>query len=144
MKRIRELKKELGEKYLFRRFLSDKEIRQIQKTNPLEFESQIAASLTAGCVKIECCLYKSSNGIQLGYDVFVKDDPDAADWIFYDSPNVSVSTKETDMLAVLNQVVERNGLSYTECCFEKLDGKIVLKNAKGKEVPSDALTAMQM
>lgn len=136
MKRIRELKKELGEKYLFRRFLSDKEIQQLQKTNPAEFETQTVASLTAGCVKIECCVYMAKGGLQLGYDVFVKDEPDSADWIFYDSPNVSVSTKEVDMLAVLNQVVERNGLSYTECCFEKLDGKIVLKNIKKKEVPS--------
>lgn len=137
MKRIRELKKELGEKYLFRRFLSDKEIRQLQKMNPAEFETQTAASLTAGCVKIECCIYKTKVGLQLGYDVFVKDDPDSDDWIFYDCPNVPVSTKETDMLAALDQVVDQNGLSYIECCFEKLDGKIVLKNIKGKEVPSD-------
>ena len=130
MKKIKELKKELGEKYLFRRFLSDKEIWQLQRTNPAEFETQTAASLTAGCVKIECCLYKASGGVKLGYDVFVKDDPASADWIFYDSPNVSVSTKETDMLAVLNQVVERNGLSYTECCFEKLDGKIIKVHEK--------------
>lgn len=132
MKRIRELKKALGEKYLFRRFLSDKEIRQLQKTNPAEFETRTAASLTAGCVKIDCCVYTAKGGMQLGYDVFVKDDPDAADWIFYDSPNVSVSTKETDMLAVLNQVVERNGLSYTECCFEKLNGKIIKTGMKQK------------
>ena len=135
MKQIRQLKKELSEKYLFQRLISDKEIRQLQKINPLEFESQIAASLTAGCVKIECCIYQSSNGIQLGYDVFVKDDPNSDDWIFYDSPNVSVSTKETNMLAVLDQVVERNGLSYTECCFEKLDGKIIQTGMKSKGTP---------
>lgn len=132
MKQIRKLKKELGEKYLFLRLISDKEIRQLQKTNPSDFESQTAALLTAGCVKIECCLYKSSNGIQLGYDVFVKDDTDSDDWIFYDSPNVSVSTKETNMLAVLDQVVERNSLSYTQCCFEKLDGKIIQTGMKPK------------
>lgn len=64
--------------------------------------------------------------------MFVKDEPDSADWIFYDNPNVPASTKETAMLAVLNQVVEQNGLSYTECCFEKPDGKIALKNIKKK------------
>lgn len=131
MKRIRELKKELGEKYLFRRLLSDKEIRLRQKTNPAEFESQTAASLTAGCVKIECCIYRAKSALQLGYDVFVKDDPDSADWIFYDSPNVPAGTKETDMFAILDQLVEQNGLSYTECCFEKLDGKIINANKKG-------------
>lgn len=134
MKRIRELKKELGEKYLFLRFLSDKEIRLMQKTNPAEFESQTVSSLTAGCVKIECCIYMANTGLQLGYDVFVKDDPSSDDWIFYDCPNVSVSTKETDMFAILDQVVEQNRLSYTECCFERLDGKIVLKNVKEKDI----------
>ncbi len=135
MKQIRKFKKELGEKYLFRRLISDKEIRQLQKANPSEFESQIAALLTAGCVKIECCLYKSNNGIQLGYDVFVKDDPNSDDWIFYDSPNVSVSTKETNMLSVLEQLVEQNSLSYTECCFEKLDGEIIKTGMKPKGTP---------
>jgi len=125
MKRIRKLKKELGEKYLFRRLLSDKEIRLLQKTNRTEFEVQTIASLTAGCVKIECCLYNADVGLLLGYYVFVKDDPNSGDWIFYDCPNVPVSTKEADMFAVLDQVVEQNSLSYTECCFEKLDGKIV-------------------
>lgn len=134
MKRIREIKKELGKSYLFCRFLSDKEILRLQKATPAEFEVQTVSSLIAGCVKIECCLYKASGGVQLGYDVFVKDDPASADWIFYDSPNVSVSTKEVDMLAALDQVVERNGLSYTECCFEKLDGKMILKNIKRKEM----------
>lgn len=137
MKRIKELKKELGERYLFRRFLSDKEILRLQETNPAEFEAQTVSLLTAGCVKIECCIYKTNACLQLGYDVFVKDDPNADDWIFYDCPNVSVSTKETDMFAVLDQVVEQNDLSYTECCFEKLDGEKVLKNIKKKKLLSD-------
>ena len=134
MKRIKKIKKELGEKYLFRCFLSDKEIQQLKKISRAEFELHTVSSLTAGCVKIECCLYKADDSLQLGYDVFVKDDPDSDDWIFYDSPNASVSTREADMLAVLDQVVEQNGLSYTECCFEKLDGKIVLKNIKKKDM----------
>lgn len=137
MKRIKKIKKELGEKYLFRCFLSDKEIQQLQGIRRTEFELHTASSLTAGCVKIECCLYKAGDSLQLGYDVFVKDDPDSDDWIFYDSPNVSVGTKEADMLAVLDQIVEQNGLSYTECCFERLDGKNVLKNIKKKGVQND-------
>lgn len=133
MIQIQELKRELGEKYQFCRFLSDKEIRQIQKSNPLEFEPQIVASLTVGCVKMECCLYKAEADLQLGYDVFVKDDPDAAEWIFYHSPNVSASTKEAKMLAVLDQVIKQNGLSYTKCCFEKLEGKIIKAEKKAKK-----------
>lgn len=132
MNKIKKLKKALGNKYLFHRFISDKEIRQLQKTNPSAFETQTVALLTAGCVKIECCIYKAKIELSLGYDVFVKDDPNSDMWIFYDSPNVSVSTKESDMLSVLNQVVEENNLSYTECCFKKLDGKIVKTSTKAK------------
>ena len=133
MKQIRELKKKLGDKYLFRRFLSDKEIQLLRQINTTEFETQTVASLTAGCVKIECCIYKANINLLLAYDVFVKDDPDSSDWIYYESPNVFVSAKETDMFTALNQVVEQNGLSYTECCFEKLDGKIVKADTKPKE-----------
>lgn len=133
MNRIKMLKKKFDERYLFRRFLSDKEILRLQKTTPSTFEPQTVASLTVGCVKIECCLYRASDGLQFGYDVFVKDDPDSDDWIFYDCPNVSVSTKETDMLAALDQVVEQNGLSYTDCCFEKLDGKTIKTGTKTKK-----------
>ena len=28
-------------------------------------------------------------------------------------------------MAALDHVVKENGLSYTECCFERLDGKTV-------------------
>ena len=65
--------------------------------------------------------------------MFVKDDPDAAEWIFYHSPNVSASTKEAKMLAVLDQVIKQNGLSYTKCCFEKLEGKIIKAEKKAKK-----------
>ena len=30
--------------------------------------------------------------------------------------------KEQDMLATLDRIVSENGLSYTECCFERLEG----------------------
>lgn len=142
MNKTKILKKELGNKYLFHRFLSDKEIRQLQRTNPSEFETQTVASLTAGCVKIECCIYKAKVGLLLGYDVFVKDDPDSDEWIFYESPNISVSTKETGMLTVLNQVVEQNGLSYTKCCFEKLDGKIISAQKKAAQIRATGNTQM--
>lgn len=128
------MKKKLGKDYCFSRMISDREIRQLQKTNPIEFEPQIIASLVVGCVKMECCIYKTKVGLQLGYDVFVKDDPGAVDWIFFDCPNFYVSTKETDMFTVLNQVVKQNGLSYTECCFKKLEGKSITNDFKEKEV----------
>ena len=30
-------------------------------------------------------------------------------------------------MAALDHVVKENGLSYTECCFERFDGKTVKK-----------------
>lgn len=133
MKQIKKLKKELGERYLFCRFLSDKEILRLQRTNPAEFEPQTVSSLTVGCVKIECCIYMANDGLQLGCNLFVKDNPDSADWIFYDSPSDTVGTRETDLFPILDRIVSGNGLSYTECCFEKLDGKIIKIGKKQKK-----------
>ena len=61
------------------------------------------------------------------YDVFVKDDPDSPEWIFYDSLSDPVSLKEADMIRVLDRMVSEHGLSYTESCFDRLDGKAVRK-----------------
>lgn len=133
MKKIRELKKELGGDYFFLRPLSDKEIRQLQKRNTPQFETRTAVSLTAGCVKIEAVLFKESGRLQLGYDVLVKDTPDANEWICYDSPSDPVSLRESDMLAVLDRVVTQNRLSYTECCFKRIDGKIIKVEKETKE-----------
>ena len=36
--------------------------------------------------------------------------------------NKAVKLKESDMLFELDKIVESNRLSYTECCFEKVDG----------------------
>ena len=116
MNRIRQLKKELGEKYLFERLLSVREVKKLFEQDMGKFSAQVIQSMTAGCVK-PC----------LGYDVFVKDCPDSSEWICYDSPNDPGSFREEDMLAVLDRVVQENRLSYTECCFEKLDGKIFEK-----------------
>lgn len=72
------------------------------------------------------------SAFQMGYDVFVKDDPNSPEWICYDSLDNAVSFKEADMLAVLDRVVEQNGLSYTKCCFEKLEGRQVKNDEKKK------------
>lgn len=128
----KQLHRELGNGYEFKRLISDKELRLIQKEDPKHFQMQSVASLTAGCVKIEVTLYRHSGEMKLGYDVFVKDTPDAVEWICYDSPVEPVKIKEREMLAVLDKVVQKNGLSYTECCFDTLDGKQI-KNRRKKD-----------
>ena len=123
MNTIQKLKAELGDGYSFERLYDDGEIRQIQKTNPSDFPETTVATLTAGCLRIDAVLYRAGGRLLLGYDVFVKDDPDSEEWICYDNPTDSVSLKEQDMLDVLDRIASENGLSYTESNFETLDGK---------------------
>ena len=123
MNTIQKLKAELGDGYSFERLYDDGEIRQIQKTNPSDFPETTAATLTAGCLRIDAVLYRAGGRLLLGYDVFVKDDPDSEEWICYDNPTDPVSLKEQDMLDGLDRIASENGLSYTESNFETLDGK---------------------
>ncbi len=125
MRQMQEIKRELGDQYFFERLLSKRDVRRLIKLNPAKIEMQTVLSLTAGCVKIEMCLYQQNGKLTLGYDVFVKDNPASSEWICYDSLNDPVTFSEENMLSVLNRVVKENGLSYTECCFEKLDGKAI-------------------
>lgn len=83
--------------------------------------------LTAGCLRLSAVLYRSCKELLLGYDVFVKDDPASPEWIFYNSLSEPVSLKETDMLRVLDRTAAEPGLSYTESCFDRLDGKSMKK-----------------
>ena len=123
MNTIQKLKAELGGGYSFERLYGDGEIRRIQKTNPSDFPETTVATLTVGCLRIDAVLYRAGGRLLLGYDVFVKDDPDSEEWICYDNPTDPVSLKEQDMLDVLDRIASENGLSYTESNFETLDGK---------------------
>lgn len=122
MKLKRQLLNELGSRYSYQRILSDREIYALKaKGFPRNFD-YIAATLTAGCVRIDAVIYDSPTGSKLGYDIFIKDSPDTQEWICYDSIDDALSAKEGDMLSALNRIVEDNGLSYTECCFPRLNG----------------------
>ena len=77
MKRIKELKKQLGNRYSFKKYLREKEIARLQKENPSPLPETVAAVLTAGCLKLQAVLYRAGGRLQLGYDVFVKDDKQA-------------------------------------------------------------------
>ena len=133
MKRIKELKKQLGGKYFFCRPLSDRDVFLLQRNPPKNFAETVVASLTVGCVKIEATLFKSKEKLKLCYDIFVKDTPDSDEWICYENPPDTVKLRETEMLLVLDRIVSENGLSYTECCFEKLDGKVISPVEKPSE-----------
>ena len=57
--------------------------------------------------------------------MLVKDDPASPEWICYETLSKPVSLTEVDMLSVLDRLVDQRGLSYTESCFKRLDGKII-------------------
>lgn len=127
MSLVKKIKSQLGEQYSYKQFFTEKEVRRLKKINPPKFDLMTVCSLTAGYVKIEVSIYKWDGKIQLGYDVFVKDAPNTQEWICYDSPSDDVVLKESALLSVLNRVVKEKELSYTECCFERIDGRLVKK-----------------
>lgn len=127
MNRKKEVQRQLGDRYYYERFLDEHQIKKLRKEIPSDFSETVAAMLTAGCLRLTAVLYRSGNKLLLGYDVFVKDNLDAPEWIYYDGLSDSVSLKETDMLCTLDRVATEHGLSYTESCFDRLDGKIPKK-----------------
>ncbi len=125
MRRKKELQRQLGNRYSYERRLTDREIQKLRRHIPSDFSETIAASLLAGCLRLDAVLYRAGRELLLGYDVYVKDDPDSPEWICYDSLSGPVSLKESDMVEVLDRIAEERGLSYTESCFVRLDGKVI-------------------
>ena len=127
MSRKNELQRQLGGRYSYERLLSDREIQKLQRDIPTGFSETAAAVLTAGCLRLAAVLYRASAELLLGYDLFVKDDPGSPEWIYYDGLSDPVSLKEADMIRILDRLIAEHGLSYTESCFDRLDGKAVEK-----------------
>ena len=119
---VRKLKKQLGSAYSFQKFMSDRMVARLCRQSLPRRIDTVAASLTVGCMKINTVLFQAEGSLRLGYDVYVKDSPGSAEWICFDSPGTPASLKESDMLGVLDRIVSENGLSYTACCFERLEG----------------------
>ena len=127
MNQRKALKKQLGDGYSYEKIKSASDVKRILATaEPLGFD-MIVSSLTVGCVRLEAVLYQQSGRKKLGYDLFVKDTPTGQEWICYDNltdeVRIGAFNFEQEMFNVLNAYVVKNGLSYTECSFEKLEGK---------------------
>ncbi len=127
MSRKKELQRQLGGRYSYERLLSDREIQKLRRDIPADFSETTAAVLIAGCLRLAAVLYRASAELLLGYDLFVKDDPGSPEWIYYDGLSDPVSLKEADMIRILDRLIAEHGLSYTESCFDRLDGKAVEK-----------------
>ena len=127
MSRKKELQRQLGVRYSYERLLNDREIQKLRREIPEDFSETVTAALTAGCLRLNAVLYRSCKELLLGYDVFVKDDPNSPEWIYYDGLSDPVSLKEADMIRILDRLIAEHGLSYTESCFKRLDGKAIKK-----------------
>ena len=119
------LKQTLGELYQFEQMLTWQDIQErLRSTLPAE---QYAAVLTTGCVRLDLVLYPGELGTELGYDLYVKDRPDGEEWVCYDSlpddVRLDMDGVEREMAGVLDREVQRRGLSYTKCPFERVEGK---------------------
>ena len=127
MSRKRELQKQLGSGYIYERYLDERSLRQLKRQPPEDFSEMVIAALTVGCLRLNAVLYRSDETLIQGYDVLVKDDPSSTEWIFYDGISDTASPKEVEMLRILDGAARRHGLSYTESCFTRLDGKVPRK-----------------
>ena len=131
MNERKRLRKLLGDKYSFIKYLSLAEVRKLLCENSKDNHEKLFASLTVGCVKINAVIYPTPNCMTMGYDILVKDTPDSTEWICYDTLNDEVKYNalnlEQEMFNILNREVEKYGLSYTDCNFDNVNGKVVNK-----------------
>ena len=131
MNERRKLKRQLGSRYRFKRYMTAGEAKAILNSKPKDNRERLYAVLTVGCVKISAVLFPTPSGMTFGCDILVKDKPDSKEWICYDSIGepfrYAALNLEQELFDILDKEVKAQGLSYTECNFEKLNGKTVNK-----------------
>ena len=126
MNERKKLKKELGKKYIFKKFMTAGQVRKLFALKNQRLE-KIFAALTVGNVRINALVFVSHGKTGTVCDIFVRDIPTSEQWICYDTIQngfrYSVFNTEQELFNILNKEVEKYGLSYTECNFEILEGK---------------------
>ncbi len=126
MNKQRKLKRELGEGYCFTQNLSVRAVECLM-TNPYveEWSSEIA-TLEVGVVRLDAMLYLHHGNSHFCYELLVKDRPENSEWLCYESLSEPVQYDhkhlEREMFRVLDEAVERFGLSYTQCRFPVVTG----------------------
>ena len=127
------MKRKLGERYCFQKFLSDRDLGPCLMAEKHD-DPVCAASLTIGCVKLELCRYPDDEPGSITLDLLVKDEPKSPEWISFDSIRQECSkyirSMETEMFNLLDREVRENNLYYTECNFERIEGIDLEKKSK--------------
>ena len=118
--------------YHFEKKLTDYQIWKllnVEKADGYEYE---IAELQTGYVKIVAVAYCDGDGYDACYDVYVKDEPTAQDWVFYESIYTRVDYEnfefDKEMLTVLMNFLQANDLSCSTCAFRRKEGIRVKKN----------------
>ena len=104
MKQVKKGKRKLGAGYSYKKYMGEKQIARLKKQPPYDFVEQRAVSLTAGCVRIDAVLFRSTTGLAMAYDVFVKDAPDSDEWLCYDSLSIPVSISASRKLTGMDRL----------------------------------------
>ena len=129
MNEKKKLKKQLGNKYISKMYLSVNDVKKLLSENPKDKHDTLFASLTVGWVKINADVFPTHDKMYLGINNLIKAKPKSEEWICYDtlSDEIRLSPRsiEQAMFDVLNREVKEYGLSYTECNFEVINGKVI-------------------
>lgn len=124
----------LGEAYQYHRRMELAVIDTLKQQPGGEAFWCTVATLIAGCVRLDAVFSKNGDLWRIGYDVLVRESLSSSEWICYDSLSDADSVEEDQMLAVLEQVMQKDHLSYDASAFSPLDlqkKKSVHKEQKG-------------
>ena len=131
MNKRKSLKRQLRNGYSYKKFMTVLEVKSLLNGTSKNLHEKLFASLTVGCVKINVVLFPTPSGMAFGCDILVKDKPESSEWVCYDSLaepfKYNSLNLERELFEILDRAVQQHGLSYTECNFEKLNGKTVSK-----------------
>ena len=118
--------------FCFEELFPLQQVKTILSHNNPDYAETVVARLTAGCVKLEAAVFFFNGVSILGYDVFVKAQPEDTDWIAYDTLTqpaaLDVPSLEQEMRRVLENYVRENDLSFDENQFEEVKKKEPMKD----------------
>ena len=127
----KQLKKDLGKRYCFKRYMSAGDVKK-KLYGKAGYEERLVATLVVGCVKINAVIYFTGESPNIVLDVLVKDTPNGVDWVCFDTltDNVGLTSYELeqDLFNVMNREVIEHHLSYTECNYKQIKGKLITKS----------------
>lgn len=127
----KKVKKELGERYVYKKYMSTSEIKK-KLSGSIGYEERLVATVVAGCVKVNAVICFRNKEPHTLIDILVKDVPTSTDWTCFDSlidvlklPSINL---ENDMFSIMNREVREHNLSYTECNYQQIEGKLLTKS----------------